>query len=243
MPHIGILEMGCPSYIVTRQKYGNYTDMFRAYFAEHTEITFSVFSIYDGDAVPNPQSLDGWIISGSPSAVYEDHAWLPAMRDFVRAALAASIPTLGICFGHQLMAQAMGGVVEKSDKGRCIGIHSYGLSEAGKKCLGLEQSFINLAAMHQDQVVVVPDSAIILASSSFCPNGALAYGRFGLSFQAHPEYTADIGRDTTRGWQKKAAVDVTLYEKALASYDCEPLDSPKLVPALSEFLNRRHAHV
>jgi GMP synthase (glutamine-hydrolysing) len=238
MPHIGILEMGCPSYIVTRQKHGTYADMFRAFFAQQTDITFSVFKIYDGDAVPVPQSLDGWIISGSPSAVYEDHKWLPAMRDFVRAALAASIPTLGICFGHQLMAQAMGGIVEKSDKGRCIGVHTYTLSEAGKKYLHLPQPIFNMAAMHQDQVVKVPDSAIILAHSSFCPNGILSYGQFGLSFQAHPEYTADIGRDTTQGWQKKAAIDPALYEKALASYDSEQLDSPKLVPLLREFLGR-----
>jgi len=83
--------------------------------------------IYDGAAFPNPAGLDAIVITGSSAGVYEDHAWLPPLRAFIQGAYAAHTPMLGICFGHQIMADALGGDVRKSEKGWGLGRHTYGV--------------------------------------------------------------------------------------------------------------------
>jgi GMP synthase-like glutamine amidotransferase len=107
---VGILATGRLSDAIIR-RHGNFSQMFCKCFSGQPELEFSVFPVAFGAPVPKPSARDAWIITGSSAAVYEDHPWLPPMREFVRQAIDQTIPTLGICFGHQLMAQAFGGTV------------------------------------------------------------------------------------------------------------------------------------
>jgi GMP synthase-like glutamine amidotransferase len=86
---------------------------------------YDTVPIYDGAAFPDPATLEGIVITGSSAGVYDDHAWLDPLRAFIRGAYAADTPMLGICFGHQIMADALGGDVRKSEKGWGLGRHTY----------------------------------------------------------------------------------------------------------------------
>src|ERR1700733_395441 len=134
MIHIGIIESGHPADAVI-ERHGSYPHMFRDYFAGREDMDFYSFSVLENEPLPSAKKCDGWLITGSKAAVYENHPWLQALRHLVLEAKEHKIPMLGICFGHQIMAQAMGGVVEKSAKGRGIGIHQYQLTVDGEKLL------------------------------------------------------------------------------------------------------------
>lgn len=190
MRRIGVLETGRPADALVA-RHGAYPDMFRTLLGGQGNFAFVTYAIEAGDAVPEATDCDGWLITGSRHAVYEDHAWRPPLAGLVRAALSAGIPTVGICFGHQLMATALGGRVERSEKGWGVGLHDYDVLGG----TALPTARLTLPAMHRDQVVAAPPGARLLATSDFCQFAGFAYGRAGLSLQGHPEFTADYQRD------------------------------------------------
>ena len=100
-----------------RPGFGTYPEMFAAMMTRHGQYGFETVAVHRSEPLPDPAGLDAVLITGSPAGVYEDHAWLEPLFDFIRAAYRADTPMAGICFGHQAMARALGGVVEKSDKG------------------------------------------------------------------------------------------------------------------------------
>ncbi len=125
----------------------------------------------------SPFSCDGWLVSGSRHGAYEDLPFIDPLQGFIRATHAAGVPMVGICFGHQIMAQALGGTVEKFAGGWGIGATEY--------AFGGERLVLN--AFHQDQVIEPPPGAQTIASTLFCRHAALDYGGRALSFQPHPE--------------------------------------------------------
>ena len=152
------------------------------------------FATWHVEAMAFPASIheaDGWLITGSRHGVYEDHSFIPPLEQFIRDALGAALPVVGICFGHQIMAQALGGRVEKFAGGWAVGAQDYDF--------GGETLVLN--AWHQDQVIVPPEGARVLARNAFCAYAALGYGATGLSVQAHPEFEDDFitGLIETRG--------------------------------------------
>lgn len=239
MTRVGIIEAGCPSQ-KTLLRYGDYPQMFCTYFAGQPDMIFSTFSVLGQAPLPKAKACDAWIITGSDASVYENHAWIPPLMDFVRETTVHSVPTLGICFGHQLMAQALGGNIVKSDRERGIGVHQYMLTDAGKEIIG-GMTNLNLMAAHKDQVVTPPPNAIRLAQSAFCPYAAFSYGHAGMSFQAHPEFTPDFERDLIKVWQDETPAPEAVVETAMRTLDDIKLDSNKLAPILGRFLTHQRA--
>lgn len=158
---------------------------------------FQVHLVVDNEFPKDIHQADAWLLTGSKHGVYEDHIWIAPLEQFVRDAYAANIPLVGICFGHQLLAQALGGKVEKFDGGWATGRMEYNMDES---TLGTRNAA--LLAWHQDQVVELPPAASVIGSNDFCRYAALAYdNNKALSIQAHPEFDDDFVSDLldTRG--------------------------------------------
>jgi GMP synthase-like glutamine amidotransferase len=178
---IGILETGAPP-AALQPRFGRYPDMMRRMLgAEHAYQTFDVAAA----APPAVEACEAYVITGSSAAVYENHAWIAPMESFLRAAR-GRVPLIGICFGHQLMAQTFGGRVIKSPKGWGIGLATYRFVER-QPWMDAGEAFA-IPASHQDQVVDPPPGASVTAASDFTPFAGLAYGDDAVSFQGHPEF-------------------------------------------------------
>lgn len=202
---IGILETGHLSDTL-KAKYGRYPDFFERLVGPHLpDASFFTVSIVDGEVAKSPQQADGWIITGSRSGAYEDEPWIPPLEAFLRACMAEDVPIVGICFGHQILAQAMGGKVVNSDKGWGVGILDYQLLDH-LDWLKIEGNAFSIPAIHQDQIVVQPEGTHLFATSEFCPIAGLIYGDpdapKAMTIQPHPEmsaaFVADISEERLR---------------------------------------------
>ncbi len=176
---IGILQTG-RSPEEMREKHGDYDDLFKR-LLDGRGFEFATYPALDGVLPESINDADGWLITGSKFGAYEGHDWIPPLEDFLRHAFAAGVPIVGVCFGHQILAQALGGKVEKFDGGWAVGPMDY------EDANGNDQ---RIMAWHQDQVTEVPKEAEVIGSNSFCENAMLAYGDKALTVQPHPEFTA-----------------------------------------------------
>lgn len=173
---IGIMKCG-QSPEVIRGALGDYDTMLEQLLAGRG---FD-FTSYHVEAMQFPATVhdaDGWLLTGSRHGTYEDHPFIPPLEDFVRRAYADHVPMVGICFGHQIIAQALGGKVSKYPGGWSVGAQDYAFGD----------DRLTLNAWHQDQVVARPDGAEIAATSGFCENAALVYDDRAFTIQAHPEF-------------------------------------------------------
>lgn len=170
-------------------EFGEYPAMFEDLLsAQDPGLEFVTYEVQRGHYPADINEVDAYLITGSKTGVYEDKEWIAPLMDFVRELHRARKPTIGICFGHQLIAEALGGKARKSDKGWGVGVHSYELQES-PSWMSEPQSEFSLLVSHQDQVEAVPPGAKVLASSDFCPMAMMQVGDHMLTFQAHPEFT------------------------------------------------------
>ncbi|WP_221794149.1 type 1 glutamine amidotransferase [Oceanobacter mangrovi] len=190
---IGILATGItPDEMIPQ--YGSYADMFVRLFAPlNPGFDYQVYDVRLGTFPEAADECDGWIITGSKFSVYEDIDWIHQLKEFTRAIGASRKPLVGICFGHQLMAEAFGGKVEKYTGGWGVGVHQYQVHGALADKLSGQ---IRVNAVHQDQVSILPAGAEVVASSEFCRYAGLSYdgGRM-VSLQPHPEFTLKFEED------------------------------------------------
>lgn len=195
MLRIGILETGHNSEQLAC-RFGRFFDNFQRWLSVHQDefpIELKAYWVENGELPARVDECDAYIITGSAAAVYDEHAWLSAARVFVQALLAARIKMLGVCFGHQLIVDALGGRVEKSAKGWGVGRHTYNVTQTMPWMTPQLPSF-SLLACHQDQVVELPPGTQVLASSAFCEYAMLRIGEQVLTVQAHPEFSADYAQ-------------------------------------------------
>lgn len=183
---IGILETGRPPEDLA-DSFTDYPAMVRQWLGD-IEAEFDSYPVLDGVFPDAPSSAELWVVTGSKFGAYEDRAWIPPLEQFIRDTQQAGKLMVGICFGHQIIAQAMGGRVEKSDKGWGLGVHSYAVDDSWPAELGPAPQGVSLQAFHQDQVIDKPDTAVKLAGSEFCENAALWYPGFAITVQGHPEF-------------------------------------------------------
>ena len=150
------------------------------------------YRVLDGAFPQHIRACDGYIVTGSAAGVYEDHSWIDPLMAFIREAYAADIPLLGICFGHQAIAQALGGEVVKWPDGWGVGVRPTRFERQPVAKAELPDDFVvNLVYLHQDQVTRLPEGAERLASSDFCENGGFTVGQSVLCLQGHPEFDAE----------------------------------------------------
>ena len=221
---IGILQTGiAPDSL--KADFGDYPAFFETLLAGN-EFKFTTYVVVNNDFPPDVQAADGWLITGSRHGAYENHAFITPLEDFIRSAAAGKVPMVGVCFGHQIMAQALGGKVEKFIGGWSVGANDY----------DFEGQTVTLNAWHQDQVTSVPKGAKIIAHSPFCAVAGLAYGTHGLSVQAHPEFSSEFveGLMDSRG---KGVVPEALLSKARTRLN-DKIDQPLLARKIADFFKK-----
>jgi GMP synthase-like glutamine amidotransferase len=173
-----------------RPRFGAYPAMFHRMFdAAGISFDYETVAVFDGAPFPDPAELEGIVVTGSAAGVYDDHhPWLDPLRAFIRSAYAEKTPMLGVCFGHQIMADALGGEVRKSEKGWGLGRHVYDV-KSRPAFLATEAPALAIACSHQDQVIVPPAEAEVFLASDFTPNAGLLYRNgAAISLQPHPEF-------------------------------------------------------
>lgn len=188
---------------------GDYREMFPSLFSSvSSHVTFLFYDVVNGVLPDSPESCDGYITTGSSFSVYDDEPWIHAFADFVRTAYHKKIPFVGICFGHQMLGFALGGLVRKASVGWCVGRHEFAIAPR-KDWMTPYQDEVALLMMCQDQVISLPPEALTLASTPDCPHAMILIGDTMLGIQAHPEFT-------------------TAYDKALMELRVERIGTEKV---------------
>lgn len=218
---IGILQTGeAPDAL--RPEAGDYPAMFERLLGGQG-FTFRTWKVMEMDFPASPSEADGWLITGSRHGAYEDLPFIKPLEAFIRAVYDAHVPLVGICFGHQIIAQALGGKVEKFHGGWSVGPTDY---DFGGETLTLN-------AWHQDQVTKLPEGATRVASSPFCENAALVYDDRAYTVQAHPEFADDFvsGLIKTRGKGVVPEAQLAAAEARLGT----PLAAGAIAARIGEF--------
>lgn len=184
--HLGILKTGGPPGDLALVA-GSYPAMLRSALGEG--YTYREFDIERGEFPDLKSRVEAYVITGSASGVHHGDPWTAQLREWLRA-LSPSTPLVGICFGHQIMAQAYGGVVEKSARGWTGGLQEYRVC-AREAWMDEHERFV-LPVAHEDQIVRLPAGAKVLASNELCPFALVSYeNRRAVSFQGHPEFAPE----------------------------------------------------
>jgi GMP synthase-like glutamine amidotransferase len=189
---LGILETGdvVPE---LKARHGDYPAMFRALLgAVEPKLEFATVSVVSGAMPAAPGQADAWLVTGSRHGVYDGLPWIEPLKGFLRDCIDARVPVVGICFGHQILAEALGGRAVKSDRGWGLGVQEYDVVPGAPAWLGALPEHFAMRALHQDQVVELPPNAHVLAHSAHCDFAAVAYGDperpEAISLQPHPEF-------------------------------------------------------
>ena len=234
---LGILQAGrSPDALLDR--FPDYNRMFVDLLGEGA-FDYLHWPVLDGVFPDSVDDADAWLITGSRFGAYEDHDWIPPLEAFIRKVYASGKPMVGICFGHQVIAQALGGKVEKFSGGWSVGRVEYDLD---KSVFGTPESVSNdspgLMAFHQDQVVELPAEAKNVGSSHFCKHAALLYGNRILTIQPHPEFDGRFvqGLMETRG----ELLPTDVKPRAAETLE-QPIAQGRIAETLRQFLSRQNA--
>lgn len=176
--------------------------------------TIKTYQVAQNKFPGKTDECSAWIITGSPASVYDNEVWIKKLLVFIQEAHKKKVKMLGICFGHQALAHALGGKTENSDKGWGVGIRTFKLHSPLSDKLTDECS---LLFSHQDQVTKIPDNAKVLAGDDFCPNQIFSLEDHILSIQGHPEFTRDYAK--TRLDERIERIGKDTYDQAVASLE------------------------
>ena len=197
--HIAILETGRINPAIA-DRFPRYPDMFRSMFdaaslsatggAPDTDsFTFTAVPVLDGEFPATVDDYDGYLVTGSAAGVYDDYDWIDPLKAFIRDLHAADKPLAGVCFGHQIIAEALGGTCIKWPGGWGVGPFDVALDNTPRWMPQRDQ--VRLIHVHQDQVTRLPEGATHLGATGFCDNAMFYVGDSVFCMQGHPEFEAD----------------------------------------------------
>ncbi len=216
------------------EDYPRYPRMFETLLRDaDAQLSFETVALVDGQALPDPHDCEGVLITGSPAGVYDNTPWMDPLRGFIREAFATRTPMVGVCFGHQIIADAMGGVVRKSEKGWGVGRHTYDMLDRPDWMIGAGPA-VSLSVSHQDQVITPPQGAVTLARSAHTDHAMLVYEEPVFTLQGHPEFSDAFVGALYAARRGKSLTDVQV-DQAILSLDT-PVDSALVGQWIARFL-------
>lgn len=216
---------------------GDYDHLFRQHFAQFAaEVTLTAFDVTAGEYPAALNDFDGYLTTGSKASVYDDIAWVQQFKAYVRELYDTEKKFVGVCFGHQMMAEALGGRVTKSSNGWGIGTHQF---EVIKEEAWMEPPLENYRVLMscQDQVQLLPPDSIVLASSDFCPIAMYRVGSHFLGIQGHPEFTPSYSEALMIA--RADRIPAETIQAALKTLTL-PLNRPELTSWMVNFIKREN---
>lgn len=225
---ICILENGrTPDDLI--DEFGSYPKMIDKWLSPYLpQATFTYLSPVRGEKLPAPGDFDGFILTGSKHSTYERSPWMVGLIALLQQLRQKRIPVFGICFGHQIMADAYGGLNAKSSKGWGVGAHQYNYETPDLP--GSTASFV----FHQDQVQKVPPEATRIGGSAHCENGVFAYSFPAISVQYHPEFSAEYIQALAKKFRGDLLSD-SVSANALDSITHLPVDASPVAKWVADF--------
>ncbi|MBO0727463.1 MAG: amidotransferase [Blastocatellia bacterium] len=232
---IGLLEC---DHVLERFRHiaGDYRDMFAALFVRQApQITLRFFDVCNGEFPPSLGACDAYLATGSRFSAYDDVDWIRALKDFLRRIHEVKKPFVGVCFGHQIIAEALGGKVSRAETGWGVGVHGVEVVRV-EQWMRPEHSRCALQYMHQDQVERLPEDGVVIGRSDHCPVAMFRVGDSTLGIQGHPEFTNAYSEALLL--DRIERIGEERVKAALASLD-QPTDEPMVAGWIVEFLEGR----
>lgn len=175
---------------VLRKRHGDYVAMFQKLIPEYNLEPYHVID----NVFPAVDDYDAFVVTGSKHSVYDPMEWIENLKTLTREAFEKEKKYLGICFGHQMIAESLGGKVSKAEIGFLIGIHSFEIFHY-PSWMNQKPPTYNVLMLCQDQVSKLPPHAQVLAESPTCPTGMMTIKKHILGIQGHPEFTKTYNQD------------------------------------------------
>lgn len=197
-------------------RFDDYPVMFEQAFAEVSDaIAWQVYDVTAGELPDTPEDCDGYLVSGSRHGAYDALPWIAPLEAFLRRACEVR-PVAGLCFGHQILGQALGGEVQKSDRGWGLGIRPQDVIRPQAWMTPPATRFV-VPVCHQDQVTGLPPGAETVARNPHCEHFIVRYGERAMGIQGHPEFSREFMHELVE-WRREALPD-GIYADAHASLD------------------------
>ncbi|KAL1914655.1 uncharacterized protein VTP21DRAFT_8066 [Calcarisporiella thermophila] len=230
---------------------GQYPDVFKKWLETAAEqigchIEMNAYDVKNEGVYPSDEDLrsyDAIMMTGSAASAYDDIPWIKTLIAFVQDSMKkhSHLKTVGICFGHQVLALAFGGQVEKNPLGWEIGIRENELAEPKHKYLQFENKIMKLHQMHQDHVTVAPPGFTVLASNNISPiHAMISSDSRCISVQGHPEFRRDISEGLINERMQKGLFSSEFAEEGLRTLDKQD-DGILLGENILRFISERHS--
>lgn len=210
---------------------GGYREMFAALFPQ---AQFRFYSAHRAELPRSTGECDAYMCTGSKYSVYEAHDWIRRLGEFIRELQNARTPFVGICYGHQMLAHALGGEVAKAPQGWGVGVLEVEVLR-GEPWMEPRKPRLLLHHMHQDQVRKLPQGSVVLARSQHCEVEMFRLGDAMLGIEAHPEFTVPYAAALIRA--RSESIGKERSERALESLK-QPTDGNLVGRWIEGFIRR-----
>ncbi len=218
---------------------GSYLNMFQKLFSEFKEVELVGFDLCQGEYPMDPTEFDGFVSTGSSVSVYDDLEWIQRFEEFLRKLYQLEIKYFGVCFGHQMLARALGGEVGKANQGWMVGVKSVEVHSAQDwmgpniQTSAENKTKVNIISSHQDQVITLPKGGFPIASSLDCPIAMFGVGDNLVGIQGHPEFQREYAQPLLES--RREMIGDIIVDPAIQSYE-ESLDSREIACWIVNFM-------